>query len=164
MGAMIFYYGMLPAVLALGVRSALGHAITRVDQNGVCLQTTGYTCGPAAAVTCLRALGEAAEEGSVARAAHCSPSFGTDGRVLARTLEGLYRGLHCRYGYFDSLEALSLPAVADCQITGIGGHYVAVLALEKEYVIVGDPLCGRVRLSREQFLAEWKGTAIVFAR
>src|SRR5580692_146333 len=38
-------------------RTYLASLTTRMDRDGVCLQNTGYTCGPASAVTALRRLG-----------------------------------------------------------------------------------------------------------
>src|SRR5579863_7937588 len=50
---------------------------TFVDEDGVCRQSTTYTCGPASAVTALRKLGFPAEEGQIAILAHTSSSIGT---------------------------------------------------------------------------------------
>jgi hypothetical protein len=44
-------------------RGYLAGLKTRIDADGVCRQSSEYTCGPAAAVTALRKLGLPAEEG-----------------------------------------------------------------------------------------------------
>ncbi len=45
MGAMIGYYGIVPVVLPVWVRSDLLAGATRIDLHGICLQTHRYTCG-----------------------------------------------------------------------------------------------------------------------
>jgi ABC-type bacteriocin/lantibiotic exporter with double-glycine peptidase domain len=62
-----------------------------------------------------------------------------------------------------SLEALRVPAVANIFSPRYGGHYVAVLEIAPAYVIIGDPLSGRSKWSREEFLAQWSGAAHVFS-
>jgi hypothetical protein len=164
MGVLVVYYGLLPGAMVLGTRPALGRVRTVVDKNEVCRQTTAYTCGPAAAVTCLRRLGIRAEERELALAAGCTPSFGTDAWVLARAIHGLYPNVTCRYDYFSTLEAVPLPAIAVCELPRVGGHYVALLEVNGEGVVVGDPMSGRQRVSREEFMREWKGTAVTLRR
>src|SRR6185436_6934626 len=63
---------------------------TRVDNEGVCLQSTDYTCGPAASVTALRRLGLPAEEGELAVLAHTSNATGTPPDMLWNTLRSKY--------------------------------------------------------------------------
>ena len=50
-GLAILKFSVLPALLPAFNRSLLLNLKTRIDRDGVCLQGTGYTCGPAAAVT-----------------------------------------------------------------------------------------------------------------
>jgi predicted double-glycine peptidase len=162
--AMTIYYGLLPPALVLASRLYLERIPTRFDLNRVCRQSTSYTCGPAAAVTCLMKIGIDARESDLAVRAQSTPSFGTDAPRLAAAVNDRFPEIRCVYGYFDSLDAIPLPAVADCMLPRIGGHYVALLEVNGEYVVVGDPLSGRQKLSRGQFMQEWKGTAIAFER
>src|SRR5690349_2126925 len=89
-------------------RSYLAGLTTKVDGNGICLQTTPYTCGPAAAVTALRKLGFPAEEGEIAILAHTSAAIGTPTDLLAQTLRAKYGkdGLVCDYRVFKNLTEL----------------------------------------------------------
>jgi MFS family permease len=75
---------------------------TRIDGDGICRQSNDYNCGPAAAVTALRKLGFAAEEGAIAILAHTSFSFGTPPDILAATLHDEYssEGLVSEYRSF----------------------------------------------------------------
>src|SRR5205809_4445767 len=81
---------------------------TRIDSDGVCLQNTDYTCGPAAAVTALRRLGLPAGEGELAILSHNSAAMGTPPDVLCRALQQRYRrdGLRCEYRAFRSIPEL----------------------------------------------------------
>ena len=160
----MLHYGLMPAALPLMVRPALAATATRMDSHKICLQAHAYSCGPAAAVTCLQRVGLQADEGAVAIDARCSPAFGTDAHVLAAALTERFgaQGLRCEFRYFESLDELPTPAVADTVMPLIGGHYVAVLLVEKDYVVVGDPMSGMRRMPREEFLAVWKRAAIVF--
>jgi hypothetical protein len=58
--------------------------VARVDGDGVCRQSSHYTCGPASAVTVLRKLGLPAEEGEIAILSHTSALTGTEPDVLAK--------------------------------------------------------------------------------
>jgi len=49
-------------------------------------------------------------------------------------------------------------------IPPIGGHYVAVLEVTSDCVIVGDPLSGRGKWDRHEFEQDWKGAAHEISR
>ena len=51
------------------------------------MQSNGYNCGPAAAVTALRRLGLPAEEGELAILAHTSSAAGTSCDTLCTAIE-----------------------------------------------------------------------------
>ena len=163
-GAMFCYFACVPWVAPLMVRGNLLAGRTRMDRHGVCLQTHGYTCGPAAAVTCLRVLGIAAEEGALAVRARCGPVVGTDGVLLAEAVNGMFgaEGVRCEYRFVGSLDGLRTPAVATIVSPRYGGHYVAVMEVTGSEVIVGDPLSGRDRWTREEFVSEWTGAGHEF--
>jgi hypothetical protein len=163
MGVMLTYYGLLPALLPLIVRPRLGATPTLIDRRGVCLQTHAYTCGPAAAVTCLGQLGLAAKESNLAIDSRCAPALGADGHVLAAAIAREFPMVRCQYRFVDALENLQTPAVVDMLMPRIGGHYVAVLEIAADNVVIGDPLSGHQRLPRAEFLAQWQHGAIELA-
>ncbi len=68
-------------------RSFWQNYVTKIDQNGVCIQGTGYSCGPAAAVTGLRRLGIPAEEGELAILAYTSNALGTPSDLLSYAIQ-----------------------------------------------------------------------------
>lgn len=138
---------------------------TRLDRNGICLQNTGYDCGPAAAVTGLRSLDLSAEERDIAVRARTCPDVGTQPTALAQTLQRLYgsAGLKATYREFKSVTELksACPTIAVMKFSSGVDHYVTVLKVGESHVIVGDPLKGKRQLPLDEFENQWKKTGIV---
>lgn len=138
---------------------------TRMDSDGICRQGTDYTCGPAAAVTLLRRMGLPAEEAELAVLCRTSQFMGTPPDVLAKRLQKLYGsdGLKAEYRSFESLEELAAakPTLALMRFSLFLDHYVAVLEVKPDTVIVGDPLLGRTELTREEFERRWRWVGVV---
>ena len=103
-------YAVWPFAASATNRRYLAGLPTRFDTNGICIQSTDYTCGPAAAVTALRHIGLRAGEGQIAIASHSSAAIGTPPDMLCRGLRSLYPAdkLECDLRYFSKLE--DLPA------------------------------------------------------
>ena len=160
------YFAVIPLVLPLVVRSQLAIGSTTFDTHGVCLQSHGYTCGPAAAVTVLHALSISADEGSLAIDACTAPGVGTDPWRLQDAINrrSVAQNIHCDFRRVPSLDTLTTPSIADTHLSFICGHYIAVLEVTPDAVIIGDPLYGRQKLTRREFLTRWTGTAHVFTR
>ncbi len=151
-------YSLLPVASPAMARTSLLSARTRFDAHGVCLQTRGYTCGPASAVTCLRVLGIFCDEGPLAAAAGAGPLVGTDPLLLRNAINAIAAPahIHCDYRVTDSLNGTHPPFIATMWIPHVGGHYVAVLEFSSNTVTVGDPLTGRCVWDRREFEQDWK--------
>jgi hypothetical protein len=136
---------------------------TLVDVNGVCIQSNGYTCGPAAAVTALRQIGVQAQEGELAVLAHTTRMTGTQPDVLCQVIRERY-GVSCRQGWFSDIRELRphVPAIAVVKFAFLIDHFVAVLEITDAGVSMGDPLEGRVEISHDEFAKRWRQCAIVF--
>jgi predicted double-glycine peptidase len=149
-------------------RGRLAKAQTTIDADGVCLQSTTYTCGPAAAVTALGRLGFDAQEGEIAVLAHTSPVTGTLPRCLYLALKNRYgpQGLKCRYRRFDSVAQLDHPGitVAIVKDAFLMDHCVVVLDVSDSTVTLADPAFGELRMARRQFEKSWRFTGIVLER
>jgi hypothetical protein len=149
-------------------RSYLESLHTKTDGDGVCLQNTAYTCGPAAAVTALHRLGLPAEEGQIAILAHASSAIGTPPEILARALERQYGkdGLVVKYRSFKSVAELKDAGLtlAVVKLNFFLDHYVTVFEVMDDQVIVGDPLTGRTKLSRQEFEQRWRFVGVVLTR
>lgn len=123
-------------------------SIRDVWSDGVCLQSTPATCGPASAATLLRANGKTVTEKELAMEVFTS-STGTENWYLTRALRR--RGATVEY-FLDrpQPDRLRHPAIAGVRLSADGsgsGHYIAILGEQGENYIVGDPLVGRLLLS-----------------
>src|SRR5205823_6175040 len=114
-------------------RGYLASLQTKLDDDGVCLQNTLYTCGPAASVTALGRLGFSATEGEIAILAHTSRFAGTEPDVLRSALLERFgkEGLTCDYRYYKSIKDLESDGVyiARMKHSLFTDHYVAVLSV-----------------------------------
>ncbi len=149
-------------------RNRLSHLQTRMDGNGVCLQETDFTCGPAAAVTALRKLGLPAEEGTIAILSCTSSQEGSPTDLLADALQKEYGkdGLTARCRVFKNISELKQAGLTLAVIKyGFKvDHWVAVLEVTDSEVVVGDPLGGLRRLSYDEFSKQWRFIGIVLKR
>jgi predicted double-glycine peptidase len=149
-------------------RSYLAQLKTRVDGDGVCRQSNPYTCGPAAAVTVLRKLGVPAEEGEIAILSHTSALTGSDPGVLAHVLQKRYatNGITVEYRGFRNARELASAGltVAVMQFNALQDHCVAILGVETNRVLIGDPLSGLNSMSIEEFENKWQFVGIVVRR
>lgn len=168
MTSLLLWSSILPFLAPALLQDRLANLETTIDANGVCLQTTGYTCGPAAAVTALRRLGLPADEGEIAVLSHASPMTGTFPVSLCKALQNRYAadGLRCRYRPFGSISELrdsgiTLAVVKDALLVD---HCVAVLDISDTTVTVADPRSGVRPMSREKFEAIWRFCGIVLTR
>jgi hypothetical protein len=168
--AVVFVTGfsIVPFLAPNFLKGDLSTLQTKVDSNGICLQSRSYTCGPAAAVTALRKLGFNAQEGEIAVLARSSPVTGTLPRSLYSALQARYgsEGLKCRYRCFNSVNQLkgigvTLAVVRDAFLLD---HCVAVLDVSDRTVVIADPALGKQLMSHEQFERMWRFTGIVLRR
>jgi hypothetical protein len=160
-----FLFFVIPFMSPALVRHKLENLLTVFSDDGVCLQTTNYTCGPAAAVTALAQFGIEAQEGELAVLAYSSPQMGTADDLLARAIEKKYgsEGIRCSYRYFDSIEQLKLncPTIAVIKYSFFVDHYVTILDVTEDKVAVADPIGGRLEYTYEQFRDKWRFVGIV---
>jgi len=145
-------------VTAPSIAHTLG---SRVDQNGVVRQTSGVSCGPAAAANLLRLYGIEKSENELAAL------MGTTARgtLVSRMSAGLGTlGFACaekRIG-LAGLPALQNRAilVVDHPLTGRESHVVVYCGRTNQTSIVRDPLRGELLLSDRELRAVWHGRLI----
>jgi hypothetical protein len=168
MVAIVAFISVWPFLAPAFNQRELAALVTKMDSDGVCLQTTSYTCGPAAAVTALRRLGFNADEGQLAILTHCTSFTGTPPDILAATLQSCYgrKGLKCDYrGFRDVAELKDAGLIlAVVKFNFIVDHYVTVLAVNDRTVTIGDPLNGLTEMSRHDFENIWRHCGITLAR
>lgn len=164
----VVYVAVLPFLSPALIQGRLSRLNTRLTDDGVCLQGTQYTCGPAAAVSALRRLGIEAGEGELAILAHTSAFSGTQPDSLCQALRQRYAddGLECEYRRFASTAELPRTGatIALIKFGLMVDHYVAVLDVSDDEVTIGDPLSGRRTLSQNEFTAIWRKCGVVLRR
>jgi hypothetical protein len=168
MVGLITWSSILPFLVPALIKGRLSNLTTRFDKNGICRQTTNYTCGPAAAVTALGRLGLPADEGEIAILSHTSPIAGTLPTLLCSALQNRYgvKGLKCKYRRFDSIEQLrkagvTLAIVRDAFLVD---HCLVVLEVLDHAIAVADPVTGAQLIPYEKFEKIWRFSGIVMER
>jgi len=164
----VICFSILPFLVPALIKDELSKLPTLINDEGICFQSTDFTCAPAAAVTALRKLGLPAMEGEIAILARSSPVAGTLPGCLKTALQNRYgkEGLKCDYRRFSSIEQLNnggitLVVLKDTLLTD---HCVAVLDVSRDGVTIADPVIGKAQLSRVQFEKLWRFTGVVLER
>ena len=164
----VTWSSILPFLFPALIKDHLSNLTTRFDKNGICRQTTKYTCGPAAAVTALGKLGLSAKEGEIAILSYTSPVSGTLPAMLCSALQNRYsaEGLICKYQRFDSIDQLknagvTLAVVRDAFLVD---HCIVVLEVLDNAVAVADPVTGIELMPYDKFIKIWRFSGIVLER
>ena len=163
----VVQFSVMPFLSQAMVSQRLCSMPTRMHE-GICLQGTDFTCGPASAVTALRKMGVNAYEGHLAMVACSTPMMGTPEDQLNSAINKCYAraGVESKLRYFDSVGQLK-----GCPLTVVPiklgfrkGHYLTVLDVTDDHVIVADPSAGMVTMTHDVFAEQWTYAGIVFGR
>ena len=164
----VTWFSVMPFLTPALIKNHLASLDNLVNADGICFQTTDYTCAPAAAVTALKKLGLSAHEGQIAITAHTNPIAGTLPECLNSALKKLYgqKGLQCDYRYFDSIEQLKNAGLTLAAVKAqfLSDHCVAVINVSDKTVTIADPVWGKTLLSHDQFRKIWRFSGIVLNR
>jgi hypothetical protein len=112
--------------------------------EGVCLQTSASSCGPACAATLLRGGGRSVTEEQIARESFTSRT-GTEVWYLARTLRR--HGAETEFVFQpDNVRPWPVPSIAGVRYPSMGntGHFIVVLAQIGNDYVIGDPMIGKI--------------------
>jgi predicted double-glycine peptidase len=135
-----------------------------VGEDLVCRQTTGFTCGAAAAATFLAQSGIESTEREMAILCGTNAVTGTDEfgicRGLRRKLGDAGSGVRVVRSDWEDLKNGPCPAMATVKWGFLVDHWVVVLEVGEEEVGLGDPLKGRVTVPRQMFLRKWRGVLV----
>jgi len=120
-------------------------------RDGVCLQSSPSTCGPASLATLFAQYGMKRTEQEIARASYSCAS-GTELWYLVRYARRQGLPVTCRHE--PSISQVNCPAVIG---TGVGrfGHFIAILNEENGRITVGDPLIGRIIMTEAEFASRY---------
>jgi predicted double-glycine peptidase len=162
----MFFSGWMEFLAPALARRELRRLKTRISPSGVCIQGTGYTCGPAAAVTLLRRHGFPADESDLALRGKASEHTGTDGPGLVAAVEDRFEssGVRAKTMCWKTLDELQQAGecLAVIRYDQNIDHWVAVLEVTSESVVLGDPISGKRVMSLPKFTAVWTGEVVCF--
>ncbi|MBI4712847.1 MAG: hypothetical protein HY762_06070 [Planctomycetes bacterium] len=161
---LVFAYGIMRVswvFLSIGIDPAEFY----LDRNNVCMQSTGFTCGPASAVTLLKCYGIDSTEIEMARLSHTRYRIGVELAPLGRAvaLKARTSGLDTDIVNADwpTLKIIT-PCIVDVKWQpSYIDHIIVVLKADESGVLVADPLTGRMKYPKQEFLNIWRGSAIV---
>lgn len=131
-------------------------AKTMIDQDGVCRQSTTYSCGPAATVTALLQHEIISSEGELALTAKTNQFSGTQPLNLKEAIDQLLADkylLNTRILTPSSSSQIpnGSPAVALVKHSAFENHYVCILDVNDSQVMVADPEKGFRIYSYKEF-------------
>ncbi len=161
---MVFIFG-IARVNWIFMDNGINPARFRINKDGVCLQSTGYSCGASSAVTFLRHFGIDATEKEMAYLSHTRYGLGVEMCPLAMAVAQKCHGKGLKVDListdWETLQKLNMPCIVDVKWNAIIDHVIVVLKTENNKVFIADPLAGRYKLTKEEFLDKWRGSAIV---
>jgi len=118
--------------------------------EGVCLQSSESSCGPASAATLLKVAGKSVTEREIAKESFTSRR-GTENWYLIRVLRHHGLNVHYSIGEPNRLN-FPLPSIVGVRLGGKSGtgHYITILGKSGDQFVVGDPLNRREELDEAQ--------------
>ena len=142
-----------------------------VSRDNVVLQTTGYTCGPAACATLLRLSGIApdATEAELVPLCQTRPWLGSSllGMAVGLKAKAAPKGWQVRMVEpgWDELARLRKPLLCEVRYAATMNHMVVLCAVDsRRGVLIADPLAGRSWWTKARFEANFAGCAVVVFR
>ncbi len=166
-GVSIYIFSVFPFLGSAMAASQFEGAPSYFDSNGVCRQSTPFSCGPAAGATALQRLGIAASEGQLAILSRSCPFIGTTDFDLMRSIETVGAGrIHCRYYPTNAPLKLGENQVllAILSLSYFVNHCVAVIEVTDDTVVFADPAEGVITLPRDYFESIWLGKGILVSK
>ncbi|MEZ0229743.1 MAG: hypothetical protein ACAI25_14040, partial [Planctomycetota bacterium] len=112
-------------------------------RKGVCLQSTGYTCGAASVATLLRAKGMQVSEHDAARASCTIPDRGVTNHGAAKALRYFLPGARVaiRLVPLEEIEKAPQPCLLPLKFNFFFDHMTVLMRVEgPDRFLVGDPL------------------------
>jgi predicted double-glycine peptidase len=121
-------------------------------RDGVCMQSESFTCAPSCVATVYNYFGLKRTEAEIAKSLYTSRS-GTSLSQIIRYAREYGVEVNCKVS--KELKDISAPAILDVEVTGIG-HVIVYLGMNGGKYIIGDPLEGRIEVSKDQLLNKYK--------
>lgn len=130
--------------------------LTEQWKDGVCLQSTPSTCGPASAATIASSLGRRVTEAELAEESFTYVG-GTENWYLVRALRK--RGFETEFKpTAPNAEVFPTSAIAGVRLPQGTGHFIALIAQENSTYIASDPLIGRFTATLAELKSNYQFT------
>ena len=136
--------------------------------DAVCIQSTPTTCGPACLTTIARFHGLQATEQQMAHLSHTTNVWGTTSLRMLKAMRDFltehqrsFSALVC-YTDWEGLQKIPKPCIVNTEYSTYVNHVMVLLAIENGRVVLGDPLEGKIYLSKKRFMQMWTTEVIQF--
>jgi|GEM_PF-3458080 len=159
----MIFLGLLIAPFAKQMIYGINYSILENRwHDGICLQSSSYTCVPACITTLIRMQGGHITEPELASAAG-STSRGTEMWYMMRALRK--PGYELRVHHVNPIQKAPVPSVIGVKLGDIG-HVVVLLAKDKDGPVIGEPLRGRHKYTWKVFRKSYHpdGTCITISK
>ena len=101
-------------------------------------------------------------------ASYTSRTWGATVPMLANGIRKQYadQGVSCEIKAFENVEELRgiCPVVVVVKYRPLIDHYVAVLEVQDDCVVIGDPLKGKETLTHEKFMQQWRRVGVIVSK
>lgn len=161
--ACIYLFGLLIALAYVSL-PFIKPIIRPLSQNvgnqwieGIALQTTHSTCGPASLATIMARNGDKETEAHIARQAFTSSS-GTENWYLARY--AYQQGYQYRFFREPDLAKVPTPSIIGVKL-GRAGHFITLLSSDNGDYIIADSLSGLYHLTFDEFNKKYRYNGFV---
>lgn len=134
--------------------------------DDVLMQSTPWSCAPAAGCALLRQLGIDRSEAQLARDMRTAAHYGTTDFGMQLGLDRVLGAEDHRLrptllrGSYDDLLTAGAPALLSIELSFLLNHAVALESIDPGGVVLLDPLRGRRALDRGELEAMWTGRAV----
>ncbi len=116
-------------------------------KNGVCMQTCQSSCGPSSLATIYEHYGIKSSELDISKNSYTCSS-GTEIWYILRYANE--HNLNYKLKTIRTTAELDCPCIIGTKINGIG-HFITVLDIVNQKLLIGDPLIGKLELGEEEF-------------
>src|SRR3989339_1370732 len=161
---LFFSYGIL-RVSWIYMGNRIDQKEFRISDESVCVQSTGYTCAPACAVTLLKHFGIASTEKEMAdlsRTGFGGTEIVPQVRAIARKAKEKGLKVDIITTDWDGLKQFPTPFIVDVKWSPGIDHVLVVFKVEADSISIADPLSGKINdWDKERFLNDWRGSAII---
>ena len=135
-------------------------------RSDVFIQSTDYTCGPAALITALNHYGIPDTEENITMGTFANPYSGTQPEHIVNYVNSQHGGkLEAKFSnYVKDVDKLVQPgsiAITIIKSSLFYDHYVVILGENPDGdLMIGDPSLGKQKISRKDFFKTWRHQVI----